>query len=159
MRSLGRIVLPLVNLLFFCQLTGCGGAKAVQETTVPASGVIKVDGKPLGGVNIRFTPINDTKSVGGAWAVTKDDGSFTVTHWSNKEGITPGSYTISFSRMLKPDGTALGPNDSPAMVQAKETIAPKWSAQGDKMAEVTRRVDIPDGGKKDIEFSITTAKK
>lgn len=159
MSAFGRFVLHMWPLLLLVQLPGCGGAKAVVEKTVPASGVIKVDGKPLGGVNIRFTPINDTKSVGGAWAVTKDDGSFTVTHWSNKEGITPGSYTISFSRMLKPDGTPLGPNDSPAMVQAKETIAPRWSGQGDKMAEVMRRVDIPDGGKKDIEFSITTAKK
>ena len=81
-----------------------------------------------------------------------------MTHWSNKEGITPGSYIISFSKMLKPDGTPLGEKDSPAMVNAKETIAPKWSKQGDKMAEVTRRVDIPDAGKKDIEFSITSAK-
>ncbi|HEY0983553.1 MULTISPECIES: hypothetical protein [unclassified Schlesneria] len=158
MKLSARCLLSLIVVFFVGLVQGCGGSKTVAEKIVPASGVIKLDGKPVAGINIRFTPINETKSVGGAWAVTKDDGSFTVMHWTNKEGITPGSYMVSFSRMVKQDGSPLGPNDSPAMVRAKETIAARWNNPGDKMAEMTRRVDVPEAGKSDIEFSITSAK-
>jgi hypothetical protein len=45
------------------------------------------------------------------------------------------------------------------MVQAKETIAKNWSnPEPDQMASLTRRVDIPEGGKTDIEFTISTGK-
>jgi hypothetical protein len=82
-----------------------------------------------------------------------------LTHWTNEAGIAPGSYLITFSRLVKPDGSPLGERDSPAMVQAKETIAKNWSnPEPDAMASVTRRVDIPDGGKTDIDFTIATSK-
>ncbi|MEX2287438.1 MAG: hypothetical protein WD648_10135 [Planctomycetaceae bacterium] len=151
----------LLLLVLLCLLPGCGGtAKAPVEELVPASGEIQLDGKPAGGVFIRLLPIGETtKTVGGAWAVTKDDGTFTVTHWSGKEGITPGSYQITFSKLVKPDGSPLGENDSPMMVNAKETIAPRWSTpEADKLS-VRRRVDIPKEGKDDIKFSITSAPK
>lgn len=142
-------------------ISGCsGGAKAPLEKLVNAAGAIKMDGKPVEGVRIRLTPINETKSVGGAWAVTKDDGTFSLTHWTDKQGVAPGSYLVTFSKMVKPDGTPLGETDSPAMVQAKELVATKWSnPEPEKMAALARRIDIPDGGKSDIEFSITSAKK
>ena len=161
MTMIQRGLWPVCSLLIFCLLPGCGSTvKGAVEKIVPASGSIKLDGSPAGGIRIRLTPINDTKSVGGAWAVTKDDGTFTVMHWTNKEGITPGSYLITFSRMLKPDGSPLGEKDSPMMVNAKETIATKWSSpEGDKMSAIMRRVDIPDSGKKDIDFKISSAPK
>lgn len=146
--------LCLISLTF---LAGCGGGvKPPVEKLVSGSGTIKVDGNPVGGVRIRLAPINDTKSVGGAWAVTKEDGTFTLTHWSGKEGVTPGSYLVTFSKYVKPDGSPLGEKDSPALVGAKELIAPQWSnPQPEQMAALARRVDIPDSGKADIDFSIT----
>lgn len=150
----------MASLLAMGSFTGCSESmEAPVEKLVGASGTIKVDGKPMGAVRIRLTPINDTKSVGGSWAVTKDDGTFALTHWTNEAGIAPGSYLITFSRLVKPDGSPLGERDSPAMVQAKETIAKNWSnPEPDAMASVTRRVDIPDGGKTDIDFTIATSK-
>lgn len=141
--------------------TGCGGVKAPVEVLVPASGAIKVDGKPQGGVRIRLTPMSDsTKTVGGAWAVTDDDGAFNVIHWTNKEGVPAGSYQITFSKLVKPDGSPLGDADSPALVKAKELIAPQWSNPNvDRMLSMARRVDIPQSGKDNIEFSITSAKQ
>ena len=153
-RIIQRGLWPITSLLVLCLLPGCGGTvKGAVEKIVPASGTIKLDGRPTGGIRISLTPINETKSVGGAWAVSKDDGTFTVMHWSNKEGITPGSYQITFSKLVKPDGSPLGDGDSPAMVNAKEMIAPMWSKpDAEKMAAIMRRVDIPESGKKDIEF-------
>lgn len=150
----------VASLIAVTSLTGCEKTmEAPVEKLVPASGTIKVDGKPMGAIRIRLTPMNDTKSVGGAWAVTKDDGTFSLTHWTNEPGIAPGSYLITFSRFVKPDGTPLGERDSPAMVQAKETIAKNWSnPEPDQMATLARRVDIPEGGKTDIDFTITTSK-
>jgi hypothetical protein len=146
-------VLCLVSLTL---ISGCGGGvKPPVEKLVSGSGTIKVDGKAVGGVRIRLSPINDTKSVGGAWAVTKDDGTFMLTHWSGKEGVTPGSYLVTFSKYVKPDGSPLGDKDSPALVRAKELIAPQWSSpEPEQMAALMRRVDIPESGKTDIDFSI-----
>jgi hypothetical protein len=150
----------VASLLATSFLTGCEETvEAPVEKLVGASGTIKVDGKPMAAVRIRLTPINDTKSVGGSWGVTKDDGTFSLTHWTNEAGIAPGSYLITFSRLLKPDGTPLGEMDSPAMVQAKESIAPNWSnPEPDNMAILPRTVDIPEGGRTDIDFTIATAK-
>ena len=151
----------VASLIAITSLTGCGeqALEAPVEKLVGGAGTIKVDGKPMGGIRIRLTPINETKSVGGSWGVTKDDGTFSLTHWTNEPGIAPGSYLITFSRYVKPDGSPLGERDSPAMVQAKETIAKNWSnPEPDQMASLTRRVDIPEGGKTDIEFTIATGK-
>jgi hypothetical protein len=158
---INRIWQSIAVLLALVLVPGCGGTvKGAVEKLVPASGTIKLDGKPAAGIRVRLLPIGDTKSVGGAWAVTDDSGKFTVMHWTNKVGIGPGAYQITCSRMLKPDGTPLGVNESPAMVNAKETIAAKWSTPDvDRMAEMMRRIDIPEGGKTDIEFLITSAPK
>jgi hypothetical protein len=151
--------LPLV-FFFACAglFSGCGGApKPPEEKLVPASGAITLDGKPAAAVRIRLTPINETVSVGGAWAVTKEDGTFSLTHWTDKPGIGVGSYLITFSKLVKPDGTPLGERDSPALVQARDVIAPQWSnPTPDQRFAVMRRVDIPEGGKTDIKFEITS---
>ncbi len=150
----------VASLLAITSFVGCGDAvEAPVEKLVAASGTIKVDGKPMGAVRVRLTPINDTKSVGGAWAVTKDDGTFSLTHWTNETGIAPGSYLITFSRLVKPDGSPLGEQDSPAMVQAKETIKASWSnPTPDNIAILPRTVDVPKGGRTDIDFTIATSK-
>ena len=160
-RGLARIGLAGWMLISVAGFSGCGaGVQAPpEEFLVSAGGKVLVDGKPAGGIRIRLNPINDTKSVGGAWAVTKEDGTFNVMHWTNKEGIAAGSYMATFSKYVKPDGSPLGENESPAMVNAKELIAPTWSSPTpDRMAETMRRVDIPEGGKSDLEFKITGSK-
>ena len=146
-------------LVFSCFFYGCSGApEAPVEKLVSGAGTIKLDGAAAANVRIRLTPINETKSVGGAWAVTKDDGTFKLTHWTNAEGVGPCSYLVTFSRLLKPDGTPLGATDSPALVQPKETIAVEWSnPEPDQMSALMRRVDIPESGKADIDFMITAA--
>lgn len=154
----------LLSFLLLFQLVGCGRGvpKPPVEKLVPAAGVIQLDGKPAAGVQIRLTPFGDgsAKTVGGAYATTGEDGKFKVTHWSNKEGITPGAYLIAFSKMVKPDGSPLGAKDSPAMVNAKETIAPAWSSmEVERQERTARRVEIPETGKTDIQFSITSAPK
>jgi hypothetical protein len=151
--------LPLV-LVCMGLFSGCGGgaSKPPEEILVPASGTITLDGKPAAAVRVRLTPINDTVSVGGAWAVTKEDGTFELTHWTDKPGIAAGSYLITCSKLVKPDGTPLGEKDSPAMVQARDVVAPQWSnPTPDQRYALMRRVDVPEGGKTDINLEITSA--
>jgi hypothetical protein len=149
-----------VPLAIATVLSGCGSNSVPVEKLVPASGSVTLDGKPAANVRIRLTPNSEkTKTVGGAWAVTDEDGEFTVMHWSKKEGIPPGSYLITFSKFVKPDGSPLQDGDSPAMVNAKELIAAKWSSPSpDKMTGIARRVDVPESGRSDITFSINGVK-
>ena len=153
---------PPSGLVTLCLIVGCGGgvSKAPEEKLVQASGVVQVDGKPAVGVRIRLTPMisDGAKTVGGAWAITGNDGSFKFIHWTNKDGVVPGDYLATFSRMVKPDGSPLGEKESPIMVNAKETIAPKWSSlEVDRQTVEARRLVVPAAGKTDIQFSIKSA--
>lgn len=149
------VCLIAAALLF---VSGCFGAgKPPDEKPVPASGKVTVDGKPMGGVRLMFTPMGSTKGVGGSWAVTNDDGTFKVTHWSNKEGLPEGTYAVSFSKFAKPDGSPLPANEHPRMSGAKETIASVWNDP--TKVNPQRQATIPAQGTSSLEFKITSAKK
>lgn len=160
--SVQRSVSAVLACFVLFHVIGCGGAPPRPvEALVPAGGTIELDGKPAAGVQIRLMPFGgdgSAKSIGTSYATTGEDGKFKVIHWSNKEGISPGAYLITFSKMVKPDGSPVPPNESPAMVNAKESIAPVWSSlEVEGHLRQARRVEIPAAGKTDIKFSITSA--
>src|SRR4051812_4288576 len=83
-------------------LVGCGGE--ARESLVPVAGKLEVDGKPMGGVTIFFTPTGAKKSRGGT-ALTDDQGSFTVMHTAQqKPGLAVGDYLVAYSKLAMPDG-------------------------------------------------------
>lgn len=135
---------------------GCGGSSGPAEKLVEASGMVKLDGKPTPGIRLSFLPNAGTKAVGGCWAVTDDDGHFSVVHLSNKEGIPPGKYDVLFSLRVKPDGTPLGENDSPTMVQSQETISKMYSDPA--KIGLHNKVDIPEKGATSLDFALSSVK-
>jgi len=135
---------------------GCGGASGPHEKLVEASGLVKLDGKPTSGIRLSFLPTASTKAVGGCWAITDDDGHFTVMHLSNKEGIPPGQYDVLFSRRVKPDGTPLGETDSPTMVQSEETISKMYSDPA--KIGLHNKVDITEKGATSLDFALSSMK-
>lgn len=83
------IGLCLVSLIAF---SGCGPAGI---GTVPVTGTVLVDGKPIEGVTIVFNPGEGGRAASG---VTDAQGAYTLTTEINGDGALPGSYQISVTK-------------------------------------------------------------
>jgi hypothetical protein len=129
-------------------LLGCGGSATPK--LAPVTGTIQVAGEPAAGVTVMFNPTGATKTAG-AFGVTGPDGKYELVHRSGEKGIEPGTYTVSFSRMLMPDGKPLPTDKSPTDAGAVESIAPQLRTRSD-----TTEVK-PEGGT--FDFGIGAAKK
>ncbi|MDR3108283.1 MAG: hypothetical protein LBU65_01170 [Planctomycetaceae bacterium] len=79
-----------VLLAIGCNSSGISGL-------VRASGKVTLDGSPVGGVAIVFTPVPGSSSDRVASAVSSDDGTFVLDTIGNK-GALPGSYVVTLSK-------------------------------------------------------------
>lgn len=147
---------PLVaGLMSAWFLIGCGGSGALIEPLVPAGGKLLIDGKPMDGVLITFVPDASKKGRRGGTAVTDEDGAFTVTDLvQNKPGLPVGKYTLTYSRMRKPDGSAApqtepGEQPDPANIQI-ETFPIHLRTPDPK--KQLYQVEIPADGNTDLEL-------
>jgi hypothetical protein len=148
--------LPLIPALTSVLLaTGCGGGSDPKETLVPVGGTLLVDGKPLDGVVVTFTPTEEKNSRGGA-GKTDATGAFTVRHLAqNEPGLAPGKYTLRFSRMRLADGSAApelppGTPPDPANIQV-ETFPPELT----NPSASSTQVEIPAAGNTKLELKIS----
>lgn len=88
-----RIRIGLFALAPMC-LFGCGGSGYEGPALYPVSGKLTKGGAPLGGVNISLVPTGESKDVPALVAVTKDDGTFTITTSSGLSGAPEGTYKV-----------------------------------------------------------------
>jgi hypothetical protein len=110
------------------------------EKLVPVSGMVSVDGDAAEGVALSFQPVAGTAGTGG-FAATDLTGSFKVVHRSGQEGIEPGSYTVTASRVLTPEGNPVPSGESAMDHNAEETLPAKYLD-----SETTPfRVEVTDG--------------
>ena len=101
-RGLGQLAL---GFGLICFVAGCGGAPPL-EILVPVAGSLMVNGKPLDGVTVTFIPEIAKNNRGGS-GTTGVDGSFTVTDLTqNLPGLAVGKYSVAYSRMRLPNGSA-----------------------------------------------------
>ncbi|GHT40488.1 hypothetical protein FACS189443_0910 [Planctomycetales bacterium] len=96
MRSITiTLTLPLVSLLLL--VAGCGEYSPYKVVFV--TGTVLVDGKPMDGINVAFSPVNESEghSAGG---VTDAEGKFTLTTGGLKvgKGAVPGKYNVLFNK-------------------------------------------------------------
>ena len=134
-------------------ITGCGAASKPVETLVPAGGIVLINGKPSGGIQVNFSPIKDAKSHGGS-AVTDDSGEFRMRNYMNRGGVPAGEYIITFSLNAN-QGDADTRDGRPIPgVTMKETIPAKWSDPA--KAGKHNKILIPDGGVTDLSFKVST---
>lgn len=152
------LLVPGLTLTIF--VVGCGGAGSVSiDPLVPVGGTLLVDGKPLDGVVVTFSPETGKNNRGGA-GKTNATGAFTVTHLNeNKPGLPPGKYTLSYSRMRLPDGSAApelkdGEQPDPANIQV-ETFPVHLTTPNPNVP--ANQVVIPEGGNTKLELQISTA--
>jgi hypothetical protein len=82
---------------------------------------VLLEKKPIAGVSVNFIPQQGTSGLG-AYAVTDESGKFQLTHYSHAEGISPGTYAVTFSKLACPDGSPIPPDAVAADVGAVETL-------------------------------------
>lgn len=133
---------------------GCG--KSLPPAPKPAAlveagGTVTMDGKPLEGAMVLFNP----KSDGGfaAYAITDSAGKYkaeTRVGAEVKPGLSPASYQVMVSRLLKPDGTPpMDPMEPPAHSGARESLPSKYSSPAESKL---RAVVGASGGQFDFDL-------
>jgi hypothetical protein len=94
-------LLALLALL----LGGCG------KGTVHVEGIVTLDGKPVPGATVLFTPEGGNGRA--ASALTDEDGNFRLSTYSEGDGALPGQYSVVVTRTR-------GVPEPPAMLQPGE---------------------------------------
>ncbi len=132
-----------------CVVGGCGSGSAPPflKDLVPATGRVTVNGNPIAGASVTFSP--DISVTGGrhAMAVTDADGNYEMITLvpgvsQNKcKGVLPGEYVVSISRIALPDGTQL-PDDvtdeGEALARgAKQLVPARYTNPGSSTLKVT----------------------
>jgi hypothetical protein len=126
-------------LAFAIGLPGCGG-DAGAAGTVPAGGTVTVNGKPLETGQIQFVPAEGRPASGEI-----KDGRFTLSTYKDGDGAIPGKHQV-------------------AIVATKEVPAKKRGGEPESVSLVPQSyaspaksnlsIEIPEGGKTDIEIKI-----
>lgn len=155
-RNMNRVALPfLLSALAMSFLTGCGETDKGPRT-VPAEGVVTLDGSPIEGASIVF--IDD----GGQYPArgrSDADGKFSLSAFEYKTGAVPGSYKAIVSRTVVETASEKGP---PAGSEEAEhageaagqrvynDLPPKYSQPG--LLSFT----VPEDGVTDLKIELTS---
>ena len=86
-----------VSLLLVATLVGCG-QKANRPKTVPVSGTVTYNGKPVQGAVVTFNP-TDRKVGKTAIATTDASGKYTLMTFEQGDGAIPGTYKVTISKV------------------------------------------------------------
>jgi hypothetical protein len=130
--SIASLLIPIV---------GCSKHDGLERA--PITGLLTVQGTPLPGASVVFTPAKGTPGQG-AIGISGPDGKFqVVSSRQDDAGIPPGEYSVTVSRLADPDGTILSPEATQAdHPQARETVPGPYSGAASPL-----KVTIPkDGG-------------
>ncbi|MHB9081972.1 MAG: hypothetical protein ACYC3X_31290 [Pirellulaceae bacterium] len=96
---------------------GCG-EKAGVSGTVPVTGLVMLDGKPVAGASVTFSPTG--KGGRAAVGTTDAEGRYTLTTMKPGDGAIPGSYNVAISKTVA--GAAAGaPAEDPRSSGGKLT--------------------------------------
>ncbi|QDU40954.1 hypothetical protein Mal4_53170 [Maioricimonas rarisocia] len=127
--SSARLALAALLILpCLATVSGCSNAEGFDGAGLaPVSGLVSLDGEPAAGVSMYFSPKDSTPGTGG-YAITGPQGQFKVMHRSTSEGILPGTYHVTFSRLTMPDGSPLPEDQDAADVGAVESLPRKYQS-------------------------------
>jgi hypothetical protein len=71
---------------------GCG-----RGGSVPVTGTVTLDGKPLDGATVVFSPEKGTAGTGGT-GLTDTNGKYAIANQDGKRGLPPGRYRVMVSK-------------------------------------------------------------
>ena len=141
----------LVSLLFvlIAALSGCGpSATSDLPATVPAEGVVTLDGSPVDGATVTFLADAGTHH---ATATTDASGKFALQAFPEKSGAVPGSYKVEVNKTIVSEG-ASGGEDEESEVVVSFGLPHKYASI--TTSELT--CTIPEAGATDIKLELTS---
>ena len=123
MRIAGR---SLSAAFLIVALAGCGGKGDPSHVSV--SGTVTLNGAPLAGAQVTFMPTGDTQGIGSG-ARTGPDGRYQLIDRRGKPGTATGTYKVTISKRLMPDGSEVPANDKTPPIEspARESLPPNYS--------------------------------
>lgn len=144
-------------------LAGCGGS-----STAPVSGKVTMDGKPVEGIRLVFSPVLvDANTDPGPWStgVTNSQGEYQLQTRHKEDGATVGQHIVTFVyddadnvdslrerlREAKGDGDKAEVDKIKKSIEdfkARQKERPKFSKDSKKQFEVTA------GGTSDANFEL-----
>lgn len=133
-----------LTLVLLTMSAGCDTGSVTPKKPlprVPTSGVVRLDGKPLVGAVVVFLPTDENGTL--TQSETDEQGHYDLTYANMPGGTSPGSYRVSISYLVAPNGEpqGLGPRSSlvPSRdyLTAKELLPPKYSDPGRSEFTVT----------------------
>lgn len=77
-------------------LAGCPGGTAI-EGTVPVTGTVTYQGTPVDGATVSFGPVGEGGRA--ASGLTSSSGEFTLTTLNVGDGVLPGKYRVTVSKV------------------------------------------------------------
>lgn len=120
-------------------MTGCGGAVAKEALpkTVPVSGLVTMNGKPLVSATVTFVPQGETKGVE-CVGFTDESGKYTLKQVRGAAGAPPGDYRVVINHYVKADGSPIkiDGSEAPANLGADESLPPMYSSFTDSKLSV-----------------------
>jgi hypothetical protein len=142
------------HLAWICSLLtllGCGPSTGHLPKTVPASGVVTLDGKPVDGAQVVLVPAGDAST--GAYGTTDSSGRFSLRAYAEKEGAIPGDYKVQVSKTIERrlEG-AKGSLDGGDPVRFEYGVPAKYTGAKTSGLSVT----IPDAGIRDINLALSS---
>ena len=171
MRHLTRAAARWVAASACCGLAltaaGCGDADDLPPT-VPAAGVLTLDGTPVEGAQVVVSAL---EGGGSAAALTNSQGAFRLRAFPAKDGALPGEYMVQVTKTVQTSGASdTGVSDEEAALavesgeHAKETIENSdvgWqNVMPPQFANFTTSqvmLSIPEGGREDIVLDLKTS--
>ena len=94
-KSYSRVTPLVCFTLLFCTV-GCGGSD--RPGTSPVTGTVTVSGSPVSGASVTFYPLDDGNRT--AFAVTNDQGEFSLTTFDDGDGAIPGQYKVAIRQEM-----------------------------------------------------------
>jgi hypothetical protein len=144
------------GLIFLCvggllAAVGCGSKGGHLPRTVPAKGIVTLDGKPVEGAQVVLVPAAEGAT--GAYGATDASGRFSLRAYEEKEGAIPGDYKVQVSKTVEVKLTgAKGSLDGGDPVRFDHGVPGKYT--GAKTSGLT--VTIPDSGINDIQLTLSS---
>ncbi|WP_197444158.1 transthyretin-like family protein [Maioricimonas rarisocia] len=155
----------MTPILLLLVLSACSSedewTKNLPET-VPATGVILLDGEPVEGASVVFAPVPPDNYP--ANALTDSSGRFELKAFPSKDGAVPGSYQVGVSRTVEVSADSMSADqlgEDAAHAAESPTSGVNWiNALPNQYANPTMsgiELTIPDDGTSDLKIELSSA--